>query len=157
MTPDERPGTDCFISYSWDSESHRQWVIGLGTELRKNGVDVCLNAWHTMLGDDLPQFMEAGIRDCNHVVIVCTPNYAKKANARKGGAGYESAVITGEIFQKVVARGKFLTVTDSGEARSVADVWERWAQQGNPLLLSMLPILPRRRRKRSRSPPPQNP
>ena len=118
MTADERPGKDCFISYSWDSENHRQWVIGLGTELRKNGVDVRLDAWHTMLGDDLPQFMEDGIRDCNHVVIVCTPNYAEKANSRRGGAGYESAVITGEIFQKVAARGKFIPILRAGEPDS---------------------------------------
>ena len=29
-----------FISYSWESDEHRDWVRGLATDLRARGVDV---------------------------------------------------------------------------------------------------------------------
>lgn len=32
-----------FISYSWSSEEHGQWVINLATSLRESGVDVILD------------------------------------------------------------------------------------------------------------------
>jgi hypothetical protein len=31
---------ECFISYSWDSEAHKDWVRSLATELMSNGVNV---------------------------------------------------------------------------------------------------------------------
>ena len=31
-----------FISYSWSSPEHEQWVVDLATELRESGVDVIL-------------------------------------------------------------------------------------------------------------------
>jgi len=34
-----------FISYSWTSPAHEQWVISLATDLRENGVDVILDKW----------------------------------------------------------------------------------------------------------------
>jgi hypothetical protein len=36
----------CFISYSWESEAHKHWVLGLATALQYQGV-------HTLLGSGL--------------------------------------------------------------------------------------------------------
>lgn len=36
-----------FISYSWDSESHKKWVIALSNELRKNGIDAVVMKTNT--------------------------------------------------------------------------------------------------------------
>lgn len=51
-----------FISYSWDDEKHKEWVRGLGTQLRSDGVEARLDHWHTVPGDQLPEFMEREIR-----------------------------------------------------------------------------------------------
>lgn len=80
----------------------------------KAGVSVILDEWDTYLGMDLTEFMERGIRDSDFVVVVCTPLYAQKANQREGGAGYETSVITGELFQRVSDRGKFVPVLRKG-------------------------------------------
>jgi hypothetical protein len=48
--------------------------------------------------DDLHLFMETGIRESDFVVLVCTPEYARRANDRKGGVGVESTIITGEFY-----------------------------------------------------------
>ncbi|WP_079708730.1 SEFIR domain-containing protein [Paraliobacillus ryukyuensis] len=46
-----------FISYSWSSETHKQWVLDLAEELvKKSGVDVILDRWHGVVGHDRFQF-----------------------------------------------------------------------------------------------------
>jgi len=39
-----------FISYSWDSDEHKAWVLQLATRLVNNGVDVTLDRWDIHLG-----------------------------------------------------------------------------------------------------------
>ena len=46
-----------FISYSWDSEEHKNWVLKLATDLRSHGVDVIFDQWDARLGKDLPFFL----------------------------------------------------------------------------------------------------
>ena len=44
-----------FVSYSHDTEPHKDWVLQLATRLVANGVDVILDQWDLTLGGDLPQ------------------------------------------------------------------------------------------------------
>lgn len=89
-----------FISYAWDDDAHTKWVRKLATRLRQDGIDVSLDQWDAVPGDQLPQFMESSIRENDYVLIVCTPNYKQKSDLRKGGVGYEGDVITAELFAK---------------------------------------------------------
>jgi formylglycine-generating enzyme required for sulfatase activity len=86
-----------FLSYSHDSEAHKDWVRRLAEELLKGGVEVTLDQWELPLGADVVRFMELGIRDADRVLMVCTANYVAKAEERKGGAGYESIIVTGHV------------------------------------------------------------
>ena len=36
-----------FISYSWDNPRHKEWVIALANELRRNGIDATLDEFIT--------------------------------------------------------------------------------------------------------------
>ena len=92
--------TSAFISYSWDNEPHKEWVRELATRLRSDGVDVILDRWHSVPGDQLPMFMEKSIRENDYVLIVCTQNYKKKSDNREGGVGYEGDIITAELFSR---------------------------------------------------------
>ena len=65
----EQRNPKVFISYSWDSESHRAWVRALGARLRSDGVDVTLDQWHVGPGDQLPEFMERAIRENDFVLL----------------------------------------------------------------------------------------
>jgi len=87
-----------FISYSWDNEPHKRWVKEFAAGLRRDGVDVTLDQWHVRPGDQLPAFMEQSVRDNDFVLIICTPVYKRKSEARAGGVGYEGDVIQGEVF-----------------------------------------------------------
>ena len=104
----------CFISYSWDDNDHKDWVRNLATKLRENGVDTRLDQWDLSLGGDQLTYMETGVRECNFVLLVCTPIFAKKANTGIGGVGYEKIIVTGEIYQKVASPRKFIPVLRKG-------------------------------------------
>jgi hypothetical protein len=87
-----------FISYSWDNDEHKLWVRELAARLRSDGIDVTLDQWHLIPGDQLPEFMERSVRESNHVLIICTPKYKERSNNRQGGVGYEGDIITAEFM-----------------------------------------------------------
>ena len=90
-----------FISYSWDSDKHRRWVLKLAADLIKNGIHVLIDEWDLEdYRNDLQFFMESGIRESDFVIIICTPNYAERANARIGGVGVENTIITGDFYNE---------------------------------------------------------
>jgi len=51
-----------FISYSWSSPQHRQWVLDLATQLRENAVDVTIDKWDLKEGHDATAFMEQMVK-----------------------------------------------------------------------------------------------
>lgn len=53
----------------------------LATRLEGNGVAVTLDQWDLKIGGDLPHFMESGLSDSDRVIVVCTDEYVRKANA----------------------------------------------------------------------------
>jgi hypothetical protein len=118
----EQRNPKVFISYSWDSESHRAWVRALGARLRSDGVDVTLDQWHVGPGDQLPEFMERAIRENDFVLIICMTKYKTKSERRSGGVGYEGDVMTGEVFVHGYNR-KFIPVLREGEWSEAAPSW----------------------------------
>lgn len=104
----------CFISYSWDSPSHKDWVRSLAENLQKNGVHSYLDQWDVSLGDKLPQFMETSVRESDFVLLVCTAKFAEKANSGKGGVGYETSIVTGEIYSESTSDTKFVALLREG-------------------------------------------
>lgn len=90
-----------FVSYSHDSKEHKSWVLKLSSDLRSHGVDVILDQWDLRLGDDLPFFMEQGLSSSSMILCVCSDQYVTKANAGKGGAGYEKKILAAELMKDV--------------------------------------------------------
>ncbi len=87
-----------FISYSWDSEPHKERVRLFAEKLRADGVDAVIDHWEVQPGDDIPYFIEKAIRENQFILIICTPQYKERSEARRGGVGYEGNIITAEIF-----------------------------------------------------------
>jgi len=106
-----------FVSYSWDSEEHKLWVLKLSADLIRSGVRVLIDEWDLIkYQNDLHLFMESGIRDSDFVLIICTPNYAQRANDRKGGVGVENTIITGE-YHDLKAGVKYLPIVRDYKAK----------------------------------------
>jgi hypothetical protein len=91
-----------FISYSWSSTAHQDWVLTLATRLREDGVDVSLDKWDLKEGHDALAFMERMVSDpaVTKVIMVSDRAYAEKADGRKGGVGTEAQIISPEIYRK---------------------------------------------------------
>ncbi len=102
-----------FISYSWEEDAHQQWVREFADRLLADGIDATIDQYDALSGDRLPHFMEQSITTADYVLIICTPLYKKKADNRKGGVGYESHIITEELYSKGNER-KFIPVVRKG-------------------------------------------
>lgn len=98
MSADNHP--KLFISYSWDSNEHKQWVKKLATDLQHHGVDVILDQWDARLGNDLAFFMEQGLTESQLVVCICSDQYVEKANQQKGGVGYEKRIMSADLISE---------------------------------------------------------
>lgn len=97
------PAPKVFISYSHDTDQHKDWVLALATRLVANGVDIVLDQWDLTFGSDLPRFMEQGLSAAHRVLAVCTEPYVNKANAGRGGVGYEKMILTAQLMQDVTS------------------------------------------------------
>lgn len=102
-----------FISYSWESEEHRAWVKAFADHLLADGIEAIVDQYDLGLGDRLPQFMEESVTSADYVLIVCTPTYKAKADARVGGVGYEGHIISDELYSKRNEQ-KFIPVLRGG-------------------------------------------
>jgi hypothetical protein len=118
--PNETP--NAFISYSWDTDEHKAWVRELATRLRSDGVDVTLDQWHAIPGDQLPHFMETAVRENEYVIAICTPRYRERSDNRAGGVGYEGDIMTTEVATTRNHR-KFIPILRQGDWSSSAPSW----------------------------------
>jgi hypothetical protein len=111
-----------FLSYSFDGPEHREWVLGLATRLREDGVETILDKWELEPGDSIPEFAEKAVRDNDFVLIICTPRYKERSDGRVGGVGYEGDIITAEVFIRRNQR-KFKPVLRAGNWHEAAPTW----------------------------------
>lgn len=103
-----------FISYSWDDEQHKEWVLNLANRLCSDGIDVILDRYYLKPGKSLPLFVENSISKSNRIVIVFTPNYKLKADKRAGGVGYEYSIMNAELYNNQTTNEKVIPVLRHG-------------------------------------------
>ena len=117
------PSPTVFISYSWDNDSHQAWVVSLADYLKSTGVNVLVDK-DQHLGRYLPKFMEQSIARADYVLIICTERYKQKADAREGGVGYESNIISGDLFATSgLSEEKYIPILRSGSWNSSLPVY----------------------------------
>src|ERR1017187_1620496 len=75
-----------FISYSWTSLQHEQWVLGLAERLSGDGIVVTLDNWALPAGQDPPVFMAQLVHDESIAkpLHVGDLGYQSKADYRRG-------------------------------------------------------------------------
>lgn len=98
-----------FISYSWTSEKYKAIVLQLAEALVQESVDVILDRWDLHAGHDRFAFMEQSIKMADKVLVLCDKKYTEKANAREGGVGTETEIITPDVYENH-AQEKFIPV-----------------------------------------------
>ncbi|MBB5045524.1 hypothetical protein HNR60_000253 [Rhodopseudomonas rhenobacensis] len=94
-----REAVRVFISYTKTDVEHEARVRDLATFLRANGVDARLDIWLLRPGMDLPQWMSNELDLADRVLIICNEDYAKRADGRVGGVGWEIRIVQGDLLQ----------------------------------------------------------
>ena len=102
-----------FISYSWDSPSHKEWVAKLAKDLADNGIYVLLDEFLEG-GTTLSSFMELGIERAKKVLVIGTPNYREKCLGLSSGVAFEESIIRESMFQNLGTK-KFIPCLRLGE------------------------------------------
>ncbi|MBI2805840.1 MAG: toll/interleukin-1 receptor domain-containing protein [Planctomycetes bacterium] len=110
-----------FISYSWTNEEHVDWVEGIANRLEADSIPVVFDQWDLTHGQDKFAYMERMVGDptITKVLMICDRKYVEKADARDGGVGVETVIITPEVYNKT-AQTKFIPILrerdEDGEA-----------------------------------------
>ncbi len=102
-----------FVSYSWDNDTHKNWVFQLCQDLRDKGVDAIIDQ-AMRKGKDLLDFMEKGIANAHRVLVVGTPNYKRKSEEEKGGVKYEQNIIKASILHGI-GSDRYITILREGD------------------------------------------
>jgi hypothetical protein len=84
-------------------------------------VDVVLDKWDLKEGNDANAFMEKMVSDeeIKKVILVIDEQYSDRANARKGGVGTETQIISAEVYESV-DQNKFVAVIASRDLEGKA-------------------------------------
>jgi len=104
-----------FISYSHDSDAHKDRVLRLSNNLRDGGVDCHLDRYETFTQEGWPRWMSAQIDSANYVLVICTETYKRRATGEELpgvglGVSWEGMFITQEIYNKGGRNTKFIPV-----------------------------------------------
>ncbi|MBX9636643.1 MAG: TIR domain-containing protein, partial [Nitrosomonas sp.] len=106
-----------FISYSHDSDEHREWVLGLSESLRKNGIETILDRYvrNGSPPGGWPRWMSDSLDETTHVLCVCTETYYRRFHGHevpdKGkGVDWEGAMIAQELYDARSVSKKFIPV-----------------------------------------------
>lgn len=105
-----------FISYSHDSEAHRDLVLGLANRLRNDGVESWIDQY-VPGGSPMQgwlQWMKTEIEQADFVLLVCTPQYLQRFNGKdtEGGRGvnFEAVIISQTLYNHYYRNPKFIPV-----------------------------------------------
>jgi len=105
-----------FISYSHDSEEHRETVLRLSERLRADGFDARVDQYENGTPEQgWPRWMLDQLDAADFVLAVCTETYYRRFRGHeqpgKGkGADWEGALITQEIYDARSRTVKFVAV-----------------------------------------------
>ncbi len=108
-----------FISYTGTNPDNKKWVKSFATKLRSNGVNARLDIFHLKAGNDLPQWMTNELIMADKVLLICDKYYAEKADNRKGGVGWETMVIQGDMLTHLDSNKYIAIIRDSNIDQSL--------------------------------------
>lgn len=111
-----------FISYSWDSEAHKNWVADLAIAIDEAGGNPLIDQSNLRFGGHIALFMESMIVRSDVVLIILTPSYKEKADNRIGGVGYEYNIINTQLY-KLHKNEKYIPVLRVGDKETSAPLF----------------------------------
>jgi tetratricopeptide (TPR) repeat protein len=117
----EAPPPRVFISYSHDSEPHRDRVLGLADRLRDDGVDASIDQYVQSPPEGWPSWCAGEIRRADFIVMVCTETYRRRIDREEEpgqghGVLWEGRLIYQHLYNGGAASKKLVPVLFTGGA-----------------------------------------
>ncbi len=105
-----------FISYSHDSQEHKDRVLELADRLRQDGIDCTIDQYEESPSEGWQRWMLNQVDEATFVLVACTEQYDRRFRGRetvgKGkGATWEGGVIIQELYDDQGQNAKFIPVT----------------------------------------------
>lgn len=115
--------TKVFISYSHDSDAHKQRVLELSDQLRENGVDCDVDQYNPAPEQGWPLWMMQSIQQADYVLLVCTETYRKRLELEeekgKGlGVKWEGSLIFNILYRNETFNIKFIPLVFDTENKA---------------------------------------
>jgi len=128
--PLEPPRKRVFVSYSHDSDPHKERVRQLADRLRHEGVDASLDQYYPAPSEGWPQWITRELAECDFVLVVCTETYHNRVTGSEEegtglGSRYEGALINQDIFESGGRNDRFLPVIFSVDDNAFIPPWLR--------------------------------
>lgn len=105
-----------FISYSHDSDAHRQRVLDLSTRLRHDGYETRIDRYVPgSPTEGWPRWMLNQLDEATHVLVVCTATYYRRFRGQEApgvgkGVDWEGGAITQELYDGKSLNTRFIPV-----------------------------------------------
>ena len=108
-----------FISYSHDSQAHRDFVRGVADQLRGDGLDCVIDQYiNGFPPEGWLRWMEDQVEVADFVLLVCTETYLRRYRGHEtdGGRGvtFEGVVISQTLYDAYYRNTKFVPVLPEG-------------------------------------------
>jgi len=99
-----------FVTYAWEDDDHNSKVISFVDFLRKRGYEASMDKKESQSNTalDFNEMMLGGLQNADRVIIVLSKKYKEKADAFKGGVGFEYKVILEQLKKRT---NKFIFVS----------------------------------------------
>jgi C-terminal of Roc, COR, domain/SEFIR domain len=109
-----------FISYSHDSQEHKDLVKKLADKLRSQGLDCIIDEHIPNPKEGWPRWMLNQVEEAKFVLVVATETYHRRFRAKelpgKGkGVAWEGAIITQELYDNPGNNEKFIPIAFTPE------------------------------------------
>ena len=109
------PAPPVFISYSHDSDEHRDLVLDLAGRLRRDGIDAIIDQYVQSPPEGWPAWCEAEIRRARFVLMICTEIYLRRVSGEEEpGKGHgvlrEARLIRQHLYDAGSVSTKFVPV-----------------------------------------------
>jgi serine phosphatase RsbU (regulator of sigma subunit) len=104
-----------FLSYSHDSQEHKDRVLALCDRLRGDGIDAWIDQYETAPPEGWPRWCTRRVEEADYVLVVCTETYERRFRGAEEpdqglGVQWEGSIVTQELYDAGARNTKFIPV-----------------------------------------------
>ena len=95
-----------FISYSHETQEHKERALDFAKKLRSDGVDCEIDLFHVSPPEGWPLWMQRETEKADFVIAVCTETYARRFAGKETSGKGRGATWEGQLIQQALYDGE---------------------------------------------------